>query len=81
MRQRPQRLTHLGWREPQQSHVCGSNPTLYPSAGPAAGLQARLAERADSAGAAQLAVDFHRKDEKPADALLLDLTWIAAIAS
>src|SRR6516164_3322129 len=30
---------------------------------------------------AQLAVDFHRKDEKPADDLLLDLTSIAAIAS
>ena len=30
---------------------------------------------------AQLVVDFHHKDEKPADDLLLDLTSIAAIAS
>lgn len=33
------------------------------------------------ASGAQLAVDFHRKDEKPADDLLLDLNSIAAITS
>ena len=81
MRQRSQRLTRSGWGELPQSRVCGSDPILYPSAGSAAGLQARLGERADTVGATKLAVDFHRKDEKPADDLLLDLTSIATIAS
>jgi N-methylhydantoinase B len=66
------------WRKGARSVTCDKLPGRY-----------RIDLHADlrctvhycPATGAQLAVDFHHKDEKPADDLLLDLTSIAAIAS
>jgi hypothetical protein len=53
--------------------------TSTPDFGGSGRMSAKFAQ--SPASGAQLAVDFHRKDEKPVDDLLLDLGSMAPIAS